>query len=34
MTHKPGGGKSKLKYKVKEIGAVVMPNSRNMWRWE
>ena len=31
---KPGGGGSRLKNKVKEIGAVVMYYSRAGWRWE
>ena len=32
MTQKPCGGGSKLKYKLKEIDAVVMHDSRTGWR--
>ena len=34
MTQELGGGGSKLKNKVKEIGAVVIYDSIAGWRWD
>ena len=34
MTQEAGGGGSKLKFKVKEIGGVVMYDSKARWRWD
>ena len=34
MTQEPGGGGSRLKNKVKEIGAMVMYYLRAGWRWD